>query len=249
MKLLYFGNKKNKKIVLVHGFQAPYHMWEEYINYFKEKYCVVIPILEGHYKDSEDFINFENTVSNFEKEYIKNFGNEIYAVYAISMGGVFATKLFSRGNIKIQKLILESVPLLKYGKIIAFFAKKQYIKISRKIRKRKSKYFLKLKNAINNKNLFNEFLNVLDNMSEISIKNYLDDILNYKLPKDIYSKELEIYYYYGGVKDEIPFRISAMYLKKYYPQTKTFCLNGKKHCEGVISEPYKKIKMLENLLK
>ena len=248
MKILYFGDTKNKKIVLVHGFQAPYHMWKEYIDYFKEKYCVIVPILPGHYKGSENFINFEIAVSDFEKEYIKKFGKDIYAVYAISMGGIFATKLFSRRNLNIQKFILESVPLLRFGKIIAFFAKKQYITISRKICERKSKYFYKLKNAIKNKSLFNEFLNVLDNMSETSIKNYIDDMLNYKFPKDIYCKDLEIYYYYGGDKEEIPFKISAMYLKKYYPQTKTFCIEGKKHCEGVISEPYEKIKLLESIL-
>lgn len=248
MKVLYFGNKENEKIILVHGFQAPYQMWQAYIDYYKNDYCVVVPVLPGHGKDSEEFVSFENAVKEFEEYYIENFGKDVFAVYAISMGGVFATTLFSSGRLNIQKFIVESSPLLPFGKFIAFLAKKQYLAIAKKMRTRNPKLINKLAVSIQDPKLYDEFLNVIDNMSKNSIKNYIDSLLNYRFPTDIDAKETEMYYYYGGAKEEIPFKFSAKYIKKHYPQTNTFCIEGKKHCEGVIFEANEKILLLNGIL-
>ena len=29
MEILEFGDKENKKIILIHGFQSPYQVWDE----------------------------------------------------------------------------------------------------------------------------------------------------------------------------------------------------------------------------
>lgn len=250
MKTVYFGNKENKKMIFIHGFQAPYHMWKPYIDYYKNDYCIVLPVLPGHNgKDNDEFESFDKCTEEFEEYYIKNFGKDVYAIYAISMGGVFATKLFTRGNLNIQKFILESTPLLPFGKVMAYFAKKNYLKILEKMRKRDPKLINKLQASIKDPEIYNEFLNVLDNMSEFTLKNYIDELLNYKFPKNINTRNTEIYYYYGGVLNEIPFKYSAKYIKKYYPQTKTFCIEGKKHCEGVIFSPFDKMLLLDEILK
>ena len=42
MEILEFGNKENKSIILMHGFQCPYQIWNKYIEYYKDKYNVEI---------------------------------------------------------------------------------------------------------------------------------------------------------------------------------------------------------------
>ena len=44
MEILEFGNKNNKKIILIHGFQSPYQVWDEYIEYYKNDYHIIVPI-------------------------------------------------------------------------------------------------------------------------------------------------------------------------------------------------------------
>ncbi len=56
MEILEFGNRENKTLLLIHGFQSPYQIWNEFIEFFKKDYHVVVPILEGHNpKVNEEF--------------------------------------------------------------------------------------------------------------------------------------------------------------------------------------------------
>ena len=48
MKFLEFGNSENKKIMLIHGFQVPWQVWKPQIDFFSQKYYVIVPILDGH---------------------------------------------------------------------------------------------------------------------------------------------------------------------------------------------------------
>ena len=43
MKFLEFGNSENKKIMLIHGFQVPWQVWQPQIDYFSQKYYVDCP--------------------------------------------------------------------------------------------------------------------------------------------------------------------------------------------------------------
>ena len=48
MEILEFGNKEKDKIILIHGFETPYQIWEKYIEHYKNNYHIIVPILQGH---------------------------------------------------------------------------------------------------------------------------------------------------------------------------------------------------------
>jgi len=57
MEILEFGNKSKEKIILIHGFESPYQIWNDYIDYYKKDFHVIVPLLAGHNpKEKEDFI-------------------------------------------------------------------------------------------------------------------------------------------------------------------------------------------------
>ena len=45
LKILEFGNPRNEKMILIHGFESPYQVWEDYIKYFEKDYFIIVPIL------------------------------------------------------------------------------------------------------------------------------------------------------------------------------------------------------------
>ncbi len=47
MEILEYGNPKQDKIILIHGFESPYQIWDDYVKYYKNDYCVIVPILTG----------------------------------------------------------------------------------------------------------------------------------------------------------------------------------------------------------
>ena len=56
MKILEFGDKSKRKIILVHGFQSPWQVWEKYIEHFKNDFHIIVPYSkkadEGEWKKS-----------------------------------------------------------------------------------------------------------------------------------------------------------------------------------------------------
>lgn len=48
MEILEFGDRNKQKIILIHGFQCPYQIWEEYIEHYKNNFHIIIPVMPGH---------------------------------------------------------------------------------------------------------------------------------------------------------------------------------------------------------
>ena len=59
MEILEFGDTTKRKIILIHGFQSPYQVWNKYIEHYKNNFHIIVPIIPGHNKnEKEDFISF-----------------------------------------------------------------------------------------------------------------------------------------------------------------------------------------------
>lgn len=249
MQILEFGNKSNDKIILIHGFESPYQIWEDYIDYYKKDFHVIVPILQGHNPElKEDFISIRSSAKDIEDFYISKYGNEVYAIYGMSMGGVIASQLWQNKNLNISKLILESSPLLSYNKFMASILTKNYLMLTHKTQQRDEEIVKQAINSIISEDKLDEFLEVLDNMSDTTIINYLDEVGKYKLPNNIDTPNTEIIYYHGTKINEMLAKKTAKYIKKYYPDSRIICFKGKGHCEDSLLNPKSMIKELNKVL-
>ena len=248
MEILEFGNKSSNKIILIHGFQSPYQVWKEYIDYYEKYFQIIVPILDGHNSDSkEEFESFDKIVNELEDYIISNHGNNIFCVYGMSMGGIVASKLFENGKINISNLILDSTPLVSYGKFINNKLKKQYISLSDKIRKRDIKTMERACNSIITRDKIDYFCKLIDNMTNETIVKYLDEVSKYQLRSDV-SSYSQIYYYHGSGINEYFAKKSAKFIKKYYSNSKITCFKGRGHCEISLLHSDIMIKELNKIL-
>ena len=171
MKILEYGNPSNDKIILIHGFESPYQVWQDYIDFYKKDYCLIVPILTGHnVDDKEDFISFERCVKELESYYITKYGNKVYAIYGMSMGGIVASYIWQNQNIEITKLILESSPLLPFGKVLINILTKQYLSITHKVKIRDEKTINQAINTIITIDKLDLFLQLIDHISNTDRK-------------------------------------------------------------------------------
>ena len=249
MELLEFGNNRSKSIILIHGFQCPYQIWNRYIEHYKDKYHIIVPILEGHNPGKkENFISLEQTAEEIEDYHISHYGNDVYAIYAISYGGIIAANIWQNKRLNIDKLIFDGSPITSYPKFLKFFLIRFYLKATHKSQKREMKTITQATNSICTEEHLEDFLKVLDNMSDDNIRKYIEAWSNYKLPNNIKTPNTVVYFFYGTKPNEILAKKSAKYIKKYYPDSKTICLNGKGHCETALFEPIKMLKELDKIL-
>lgn len=235
MQILEYGDKARDKIVLIHGFQLPYQSLNSYIEELKNNYHVLLPILDGHgSKDNELFVSFEKSAKDFEDYYIANYGKYVYAIYGVSMGGVLAARLWQNRKLNIQKLILESSPLVSYNKLMTSILTSQYLNLTHKAQKRDKKTLNQAVNSIITEDRLDDFLYILDNMSDDTIIKYIREIGKYKLPSNIDTTGTKVYYYHGTKLNEMLAKKTAKYIFKNYPDSTVVCLKGKGHCEDLL---------------
>ena len=236
MEILEYGNPKNDKIILIHGFQSPYQLWNDYIDYYKNDYCVIVPILAGHnINENDDFVSFDICAKELEEYYITKYGNKVFAIYGMSMGGILAS--------------LESSPLLSWNKFMTNYFTKWYLNITHKTQNRDERTIKQAIGTIISEDKVDVFLELFDYLSDKTIINCVKEVGKFNLPSDINTPNTEIYYFYGSKINEILFRKVAHYLRKNYQNTTTICLKGKGHCEDALINPEEHIKTLNKVLK
>lgn len=247
MEILEFGNKENKKIILIHGFQLIWQYWEKHIEYFKKDYHVIVPIITGHNQNQkETFISFKETAKEIEDYCINNFGYDIHAVFGMSMGGVVAANLLQNKRLKIKKVICDGSPLVSSNKIIGNIQTNFYLDVTHKTQARDKKTIENAKKiGLVPDGKMEQFLKLMDNLSDQTIINCINEISRYKLPNNINLDNTELYYYHGTKIDETLAKSTAKYIKKWYPKAKVKCFKGAGHCQVFTTN----IKMLEEIIK
>lgn len=251
MEILEFGNLNDKKLVLIHGFQCPYTILDDYINYYKKDFHIIVPVLPGHNPNKkEEFISIQQSVKEFEEYFTARYGNEIYAVYGMSVGGVFACELWKNQNISIEKLIIESSPLLPFGRRSINFATNWYLKMSNKVRNGNKKTLKKAEKNMIPEKLMPDFQEVVKNMSDQSIRNYISEAGQFKITQEELGKieNTKVIYFYGGKFSEILFKKVGHFIKRNYKLSTIKCLKGKKHCEDSLHHSDQWIFTLNHIL-
>ena len=250
MEILEFGNKEKPKIILIHGFQSIWQIWEKYIDYYKEDYHLIVPIIEGHNPDKmEDFKSFNDSASFLENWYINNYGNEVYAIFGMSMGGILATTILKNNKLRIKKIILDGSPLASCNWLLKFILRKFYLNITHKTQKRNPKAIENARNFLFPSNREKEFLSLIDQMDDKIIIRFINAISDYKLSNNLDIKNTKIYYYHGDKLNEMLSKKTARYLKETYPSIKITCFKGTNHCEGLSMNYDNCIKILNEILK
>ena len=238
MKILEFGDDSKRKIILIHGFQCPWQVWNKYIEYYKDKFHIIVPIISGHNPEvKEDFISFTSDAKEIEDYILSRYGNEINAVYGMSMGGVLTATLWQNSRLSFNKVIFDGSPLVSYNAVMKGFMKKFYVDITHKSQQRDKKTVEQATKVIISEVKMEYFLKVLDNMSDATVENSIDDIANFKLSQSINTPDTVVYFFHGTAANEMLAKKSAKFVKKHYPNTTVKCFKGKFHCENALLHP------------
>ncbi|NLZ37250.1 MAG: alpha/beta hydrolase [Clostridiales bacterium] len=248
MKALEFGDSSKRKLVLIHGFQMPYQIWNKYIEHYSSNFHIIVPILPGHYPNhEEDFVSFSVSAEEFENYYIPKYGADVFAVYAMSMGGVLAATLWRRDRLKIEKLIFDSSPLIPVNFLMKKMILNFYLTATHKSQKRDKKA-LKQAESMCPKDCFDEFLNVLDFMTDTTIQNCVKGVVDYRLPPNLDAENTRIYYFHGTTINELLAKKSAGFISKHCKNSFIKEFKGKSHCENMLFSPQIMIEELDGIL-
>ena len=241
--------EKKRKLLLIHGFQSPWQVWNKYIEHYKNDFHIIVPIITGHDPDKkEDFTSFENDAKEIENFIISRYGSEIYAVFAMSMGGVLAATIWQNKRLSIEKVIFDGSPLTSMNPILKAYMRSFYLNVTHKTQQHDAKTIKQASGTIISPDDLDDFLKVLDNMTDSIIINAIGCIADFRLKTDISTEATRIYYFHGTAPNEMLAKKTAKFLKKHYPDTTVKCFDGKAHCENSLIHPEIMIAELDRIL-
>lgn len=172
----------------------------------------------------------------------------MYAVYGMSMGGVLTAMLWQNSNLSFEKVIFDGSPLVSLNSFMRKFMQSFYLNITHKSQQRDKKTVEQATKVIISEDNLDNFLNVLDSMSDITIENSINGIADFKLKNDISTPNTIVYFFHGTAPNEMLAKKSAKYVKKHYPSTVVKCFKSKFHCENALFNPEIMIVELDKIL-
>ncbi len=123
-RLHVIGDSTKRKVMLLHG--AGFY-WKtcfiSIVNALKDKYCILLPQLEGHcYKPDEFMVSVEESANKLINSISQRAVKEIDLVYGISLGASIALELALKDKIRISTLLLDSGQYESMGEMTEQYA-------------------------------------------------------------------------------------------------------------------------------
>ena len=132
-------------------------------------------------------------------------------------------------------MIFDGSPLVSVNGIMKRMMLQFYLNITHKSQQRDKKTLAQATKSICPQEYLRDFLQVLDNMSDTTIINYISEIANFRLKDDVDTPNTKIYFYYGTAVNELLAKKSAQVIAKNYSGSVIKCFKGKGHCENALS--------------
>ncbi|MDO4542179.1 MAG: alpha/beta hydrolase, partial [Bacillota bacterium] len=148
MRILEFGSPEKKKIILLHGLNIPWQMWQPVINCYAAAYHVLVPVLDGHDpKTNAPFISIEDEAEQIKAYYLPRYGTAVHMVIGLSMGGAIGFSLLSSGELETEYLVLDSGVFVPTPKPLLVINNKLQLGYKNKTKARKPKTLKQLEAA------------------------------------------------------------------------------------------------------
>ena len=215
MNYLTYGNERNKAILFIHGMASTALLCYEPILKYFENYYVILVEVDGHSSSTKgDLSNLKNCCDNIEKYINDNLNGQIYGLCGFSMGATMAVDLIGRGNVSVDKVVLDAAFTIKMG----IKTKPFEICFSRAIRRiqqgKRIPQFL-MDGVMGKGN--NSVIEMLyQDVSSDTIINACEFVYKYDIPIGLSNYRNPILFLRGS-RESYP-KKSAIILKKYLPQ-------------------------------
>lgn len=234
MKFVTYGNKDNKSLLFIHGLASSANLcFGGLLPYLKDYYVILVE-LDGHCPSDENDLNsMGEEISKIENYILKNLKGNLYGLCGFSMGGTLAVDLISRGNICVEKVLLDAPITAELGwkaypYTQAFIIGTTMIKKSISIPKFMIDWLMGKENDSVIEMTYKK-------ISKKSIKNVCKYIFHYQINENLRNFHKPVLFWRGR-QEQVP-EISQDNLMKYLPQMKVEIFEGMGHGQYLHEHP------------
>lgn len=108
MEFKKYGLKGNDTIILLHGGGLSWWNYIDEIELLKDKFHIIVPILDGHSGSDRDFTSIENNALEIINFIDENYNGKVKLIGGLSLGGQILLEILSKKADICEYAIIES---------------------------------------------------------------------------------------------------------------------------------------------
>ena len=245
MNFITFGNRNNKSILFIHGLASTADLCFKPLLAYLLNYYVIFCQLDGHCSSKpNDLVSMKQTIDNIEEYILNEMGGNVYGLCGFSMGAKIAVELISRGNIFVERVLLDAAITIEMGLMAipfvwAFILGTSMIKNEKSI----PKFLL---NKVMGKDNSSIIEMMYPQISKKTIQNVCKYIYHYQISENLKNFSNPVLFWRGS-EEPIPVK-SEKILREYLPQMETEVFEGMGHGQFLHEHPKEYAKKLKIFL-
>lgn len=234
MNFTCYGKKSSKSILFIHGLASTADLCFKQLLPYLTDYYVIFCELDGHCDIKvNDLLSMKKTIKDIESYILKELDGKISGLCGFSMGGTLAVDLISRGNIRVEKVLLDAPITVDLGLMdipytYAFIIGTNMVKKGKKI----PKFLLDLVAGKDNTSMIEM---MYPKISKTTIKNVCNYIYHYKFSENLKTYPKPVLFWRGS-EEPIPAK-SQKNLQKYLQQMTVEVFENMGHGQFLHEDP------------
>ena len=245
MKTVEFGKQNNDVIMLLHGGGLSWWNYKAEAELLKDRYHVVLPILDGHAGSDNDFISIEKNASRLISFVDKKFGGSVLLIGGLSLGAQILVEMLTQQNTICQNAVIESASIIPSRMTNALI--KPMFSLSYSLVK--MKYFAQMQFDYLHirKDLFEDYYQDTSQISKENMIAFLKANTSYEIKPSLQDTHTKVYVLVGE-KEQKKMICSAEQLHKALPGSVLEIKKGLYHGEYSINHPEEYTKELLDMI-
>ena len=233
------GDNHNPVAVLIHAMFIDDSMFNNLIPYLKNRYYIILPILDGHdSKSDQEFISISEESIQIATYLSAEKIDKVELLLGNSLGGIIAFDLFQSHGLDIAHVYLDGAPFVQLSNLRMKIMEFVFYRICiQSFRHPNKKYILDKMSP----GLSGQMKKICGKMSKETIHNLTLACYTYQLPDCIELADNQMITFIYATKERA--RMCIPTVKKYH-NCRLLIKDGYHHCEFLKKEPQKYAEML-----
>ena len=240
-----FGKKNKDVVILLHGGGLSWWNYKDVSELLKEKYHVILPILDGHSGSDKDFISIEENAKEIIEFIDNNYKGHVKLISGLSLGGQILLVILSIREKICDFAIIESALVYKMkitNKLIAPSIKMSHFLINKL-------WFSKLQfNSLKIKeDLFNYYYEDTKKLTTKNMISFMKANTNYTIKNELSNCKSRVLIVAGRKEKQIMIK-SAFKIHEMLPNSKIEIIESYYHGDLSINHADNFVKIVNELI-
>ena len=245
MQFIEYGKNNNEVIILLHGGGLSWWNYRDEAELLKDRFHVILPILDGHSKADRHFTSIEDNAAEIIDFIDRKFNGSVLLIGGLSLGGQILLEILSQRNDICRYALVESALVIPSKTTSSLLGPS--VSLSYKLIANPSFARAQFKSLHIKEELFNDYYQDTKNIEKTDLISFLKANTSYTLKPSIKQTQAKVHIY-AGAKDNLNVIRSARKINETIPSSILIFIPDFYHGEFSLNHPDEYVENIINII-